>query len=582
MLKKIKISIVYILFLAFSSNAYGQEYIKSFVSNVVVSKDRTITVTEHITHVLSGEEPKRGLTRKFPTRYSDFYGNKYIVSFEVQKVLRNDQPVNYTVENYFNGKLVKIGDHDTWLKPGVYKYTITYKTDRQIGFFKNYDELFWNVTGEWPFSVLSAQVSVKLPDDIPADSIQAKAYTGYAGQKENDYKAYVDKDGIAHAETIKPLDPREQLSIVVIWPKGYIQPPSLWAKTYYILRDNIAYILLALSIIALLIFYIWYYLTQVINAGSKQPVIPLFYPPENLTPAAIRYIYNKKTDNKAFASDIVNLGVLGFIKIKHNSKLFNSYYELTRTEKPIEETNKFYQQILDILFEYKDALILKKSKYNKLVGSAWDKTEKYLQSNFSEYFESHVAGWSVGVIGSIIAVILALFTASFQFSMLFFIGIAILIIINIIFAYLFSGYTQEGYDLLNKIKGFKLFLETTETERLKVVGTPPVRTPELYEKYLPYAMALGIEQAWSEAFAPIFNKLKQEGINYQPIWYTGIQPFNVYRFNNISNNFTSTLASSGPMAASTLSPGSSSGWGGGSGGGGGAGGGGGGGGGGSW
>ena len=118
-----------------------------------------------------------------------------------------------------------------------------------------------------------------------------------------------------------------------------------------------------------------------------------------------------------------------------------------------------------------------------------------------------------------------------------------------------------------------MFLETTETERLKIIGTPPTRTPQLYERYLPYAIALGIEEAWTAQFVPLFERLAQEGTPYMPVWYSATVPFRVSAMSNLSSRLTSSLQSS--ISSASSRPGRSSGFGrGGSSGGGGGGGGG--------
>ncbi len=61
--------------------------------------------------------------------------------------------------------------------------------------------------------------------------------------------------------------------------------------------------------------------------------------------------------------------------------------------------------------------------------------------------------------------------------------------------------TVAGNKIATDAKGFKMFLAATEKDQLNF-RNPPDRTPELFEKYLPYALALGVEQLWSEHFLP--------------------------------------------------------------------------------
>lgn len=117
-----------------------------------------------------------------------------------------------------------------------------------------------------------------------------------------------------------------------------------------------------------------------------------------------------------------------------------------------------------------------------------------------------------------------------------------------------------------------MFLSFTEQERLKYTATAE-RTPEEYETYLPYAIALDVEEKWTNQFATLFDKMAQEGRPYTPYWYYGLY----INMNNFGPSFSKSFNNS--ISSSSSRPGSRSGF---SGGGGYSGGGGGGGGGGSW
>jgi uncharacterized membrane protein len=135
-----------------------------------------------------------------------------------------------------------------------------------------------------------------------------------------------------------------------------------------------------------------------------------------------------------------------------------------------------------------------------------------------------------------------------------------------------SAPTLEGRAVLDRIAGFKQYLSITERERLDRM-TPPADTPEIFEKFLPFAIALGVENHWAERFASVLAAAQAQGAQTGFLWYSGS--------GNPWNNPSGFVDSMGSSLASTISsastaPGSSSGSGGGgsSGGGGGGGGGG--------
>jgi uncharacterized membrane protein len=142
----------------------------------------------------------------------------------------------------------------------------------------------------------------------------------------------------------------------------------------------------------------------------------------------------------------------------------------------------------------------------------------------------------------------------------------------IFFAIIMKRPTLRGRKLLDEMLGFKEYLEIAEKDEMNL-RNPPEKTPELFETYLPFALALGVEQEWSEKFANVLASIRDaDGHAYRPSWYGG--SWDSTRLSRTSRILSSGLNSS--VASSVSPPGSSSGGGGGgsSGGGGGGGGGG--------
>jgi len=134
-----------------------------------------------------------------------------------------------------------------------------------------------------------------------------------------------------------------------------------------------------------------------------------------------------------------------------------------------------------------------------------------------------------------------------------------------------SAPTVAGRAVLDRIAGFKQYLSITEGERLDRM-TVPTDTPQIFERYLPYAIALGVENRWAERFAGILAAAQAQG-QQGFAWYAGTQhPWSDPT--GFADSMGSSLASA--ISSASTAPGSSSGSGGGgsSGGGGGGGGGG--------
>jgi len=149
--------------------------------------------------------------------------------------------------------------------------------------------------------------------------------------------------------------------------------------------------------------------------------------------------------------------------------------------------------------------------------------------------------------------------------------LAAMAFLDALFYHLLKAPTLSGRKIMDQIEGFKLYLSVAEKERLNLLN-PPEKTPELFEKYLPYALALDVENAWSEQFAEVLARAGTETQPYTPVWYSG-SSWDGFHTSRFADSLGSSFA--GAISSSSSPPGSSSGSGGGgfSGGGGGGGGG---------
>jgi uncharacterized membrane protein YgcG len=127
---------------------------------------------------------------------------------------------------------------------------------------------------------------------------------------------------------------------------------------------------------------------------------------------------------------------------------------------------------------------------------------------------------------------------------------------NLLFIWLLPAPTALGRQLLDQIEGFRRFLEATEEERLQLLH-PPERTPELFEHFLPHAIALGCANAWAEQFSGVIGAStlapgRSDG------WYsdmtTGGRMSDIV---GLSSSLSTTLA--GAISAAATAPGSSGG-----------------------
>ena len=616
------------------TSAQAEERIRSFTSDARVNADASLDVTETISVNSEGLQINHGIFRDFPTTYTDRHGTRIVVGFEVLSVKLDGRAEDYAVEGLSNGKRIKIGSADRLVSHDLHTYEIKYHTTRQLGFFDAFDELYWNVTGNgWSFPIDQATAIVRLP--AGAQIIQSYAYTGNVGESGLDFKVISSEGDLYKSVTTQPLYSGAGFTIAVAWQKGIVAPPSPAQKNLWFLRDNAGFLSLFATLVGVALYYFFAW-SKVGRDPPKGTIIPLFAPPPGLGPAGSRFIWKEGFDKKAFAAALVGLAVKGRLKIADDggdfeiTKLAEQGPALTMSENALLGTTPSGTTELENSNHVAIGL-MKESLENTLIkefeGSAFVRNIGWFAAGavlsvaglvlsalllpqsdgFVGLFAAGFSGiwWGViltvawnsvsGVINSrgffrklgsaasllflipfgiagIAIPAFALFSDSLTPGMVTLIASAIgLGVMNIVFYYLLLAPTFSGRKVLDQLEGFRMYMKTAEEERLKILN-PPEKTPELFERYLPYALALDCENEWNAKFTAVLAAAALAGAT-APIWYSGNR-WNSGNMGGFTDSLGSSLAAS--AASASVAPGSSSGSGGGgsSGGGGGGGGGG--------
>ena len=619
------------------------EHILDFHSDVTLQDDSSLIVTETITVYCAGQRIRHGIYRDFPTTYKDPFNERYVVGFQMLSATRDSQPEIFRVQDQFNGKRIYLGNPNALVPNGKHVYTITYTTNRQLGFFKDHDELFWNVTGNgWDFVIDHASATVHLPASIPSDAVQLSGFTGPQGSREAKLTTATE-DGLYQFTANRSLPPHDGLSVLLTWPKGYIAEPTTSQKLEYFFHDNRDALLLASGFLVTFLYYLiaW-------SAVGRDPVpgvvMALYEPPSNLSPAAMRYLMRMGYDNKTFTAAILDMAVRGYIKISEQA----GKYTLTRTGVDDRVLTPDEKLIAATLFLLQSQVVLEQTNH-ALIHAAMVAMKRWLKTAEQKiYFVTNsrylipaiflsvfVAGayflslggpqtvggvficfwltmWTIGVSAMLLnivaawrdvlrhgsasvigfgkAVFLTLFAIPFLFGEVF--GLFLLAkltslsfgvfliatgILHGVFVHLMKAPTFAGRRLMDQVEGFKMFLGAVDGDRLNR-AMPPEQTPQVFEKFLPYALALDVEQDWAQKFSGVLSQAgtsPDSGVSgYTPSFYSG-SSWNSFSGANFASSFGNSLGSA--ISSASTTPGS-----GGGGGGGGSGGGGGGGGGGGW
>ena len=558
-----------ILVLLTSAVAGADERILSFDSNIVVSRDGWIEVTETIVVRSEAARIVRGIYRDFPTRYRDRFGNNYEVRYEPLAVLRDDQPENFFSEKYSNGLRTYFGRSDYYLQPGNYKYQFRYRASRVLGFFETHDELYWNVTGlDWDFPIDQASATVKLDIDGNGSITDTSAYTGPMGATGSDFDVQLLSNNQVRFVSTRALGPSEGLTVSVSWPKGQVVEPTALQAAGWLLRDNVNLLVILCGFVAMFSYFI-----PVWRHYGKDPeeglIVTRYEAPDGFSPASLRYIQQMYYDNKVMTSAVISLAVKGYLRINES----DGQHTLSKTDPggspaPLATGEK---TLLDALFAEGSQAILD-NKYHQLLGNARKVHRRSLKQDYAgRYFKTNGLLSFPGLMIAILSAIVALNVGDGATPLVLVVILA-MIIVFAVFSALMRRPTVMGRKVLDQVLGFRDYLDIAEKDELNL-RNPPEKTPQLFERYLPFALAMGVEQAWSERFSGVFARIHgQDQRQYQPSWYNGS-----WNSMDIGSN-TSGLVSglNGAISSSVTAPGSSSGGGGGgsSGGGGGGGGGG--------
>lgn len=583
------------------------ESIVKYSSEIKVNKDNSIDVTEKILYD-TGSNYKHGI-------YRDIY------PYSSQKKRMNISGVSvldefntpYKFEILKSGKniRIKIGDPDVTFN-GQKIYIIKYHTTMAVGQYDDFDEIYWNVTGNsWTMPIQSVDVSVMLPDG--AKSYKNACYYGLFG--ENNSCNVLSENTFT---SIRSLNVGEGLTVAVGFPKGNVSKYTKLQLIYSILVNLKEWLITIIIVFLAFFFSVKYWWKNGRDERKTGVIVPQYDVYDNLTPMQVAGIVNEKIDAKLISSEIIYLAVNGYLKIKHSTER-KTDYEFIRLKDLSDISNDFDKEIFLGLFgqysrrslnldnlikdfknkkvdfenlnfedfgidpdsELKESVKISelKNKFYKVSSSSIKKTaDSLLENGYYKNLGKIKSLWSLGV-GLLISIFISIWAGAFLGAiiggailqkdyLILPIGIGIFLAFNIVnIFYNFSpAKTIKGVEAKERLLGLKMYLQIAEKDRLEFHNAP-AKTPEIFEKMLPYAIAMGVSDIWIKEFEDL-NDINTD-------WYEGPHhtSLSAMALGNAMNGFYSSAGSSMYRAPSS-GGGSGSGGGGSSGGGGGGGGGG--------
>lgn len=616
-----------------SATDNNYEHILSFHSDIAISKDAKVTITEKIKVYAAGINIRRGIFRSLPL-WRNINGKKVRIKYDIISVQKDGAKEEYHTESSGSDYAIYFGSKDIILSPGVYDYELKYVTSDQIGFFKNYDEFYWNVNGAlWDYKADQVSAKVTLPEG--AVITQNSCYTGeYGSNTSNCVGEKLSANTIEWSAT--DLQQNEGLTIAVGFKKGIFTPPPPpgFLEKYGIL---------ALLLVATLGLIAYFYKSwQKYGIDPQKPVVyPQFNSPQNLSPASLGYLENEYYSGHMITAAIVSLGVKGFIKIIEDDKrvlgIFGGKeYTLEKIKEPDQTLPKEEINLMNKFFSGNSKTLSFDGKYSSKIENAVNDFKASLQyqhdpflkkgNNSAKlilpilliiflysvglffsyrftYNDSYLgAGIFLGVVCFVLSIVFSLFFERYKVTKWLFglVSIGFILIFAtevfaggneagdlsfyacfgflifgfisiVLFQYLIKQPSPEKLETQSLIEGFKMYLGTAEEKTLQF-HNPPEMTPAVFETMLPFAMVLGVDKIWGDKFQSMLKKSAIGGNQqYHSNWFIGASLMNMNFASSLNSSLSQSIASSSTQPSSS---GSGSGGGGFSGGGGGGGGGG--------
>jgi uncharacterized membrane protein YgcG len=564
----------------------AEERITDFVSDIHVGADGVLDVVETIGLVSEGLEIQHGIQRDFPTEYRSGVGRRVKVGFDVVAVARDGQPEAYRLIGMQNGERIRIGNADTILPPGRHVFLIHYRTTRQISFYRDFDELYWNVTGNgWTFPIERAEARITLPGAVPFG--KRAVYTGVQGATEHDAAVIAEQPGRIVFRTTQRLRTGQGLTIATAWRKGVVAEPGAATRLGWALRENGA-LLLAVAGLLGIVFYLIRAVWRARRNPDRRPIVPLFVPPDDLSAAALRLIWRMGFDGRAYSAAIVDVAVRGALRIVETPARWGKPARSLEKTKTSPDLPAAEQAMVRELFKQRKTLALTRANYQPLLD-AQAALRTALETAYGEehFFTDAAKRAFIGCrmffgLLLLVCAVLALESATNSGLLLTFVGIPacwlvqhllarwraampkshggrrllswmasaavwmtlvflgvglvgiglaggnpvpVLIVLIalpcVAIAYSrLRGPTAAGWPMRDRIAGFRHYLSVAEEDRLDLLN-PPEKTAALFERYLPYAIALDVENRWAKRFTGVLAAAANSPSETTLAWYSG-------------------------------------------------------------
>jgi uncharacterized membrane protein YgcG len=499
--------------------------VDSFDAQISLDTRGSLHVIENLTVTFT--TPHHGIEREIPISYRvPAVGTHLSTGFTLDRVLLDARAVPYTSRRVGQEQYLRIGDPDRTIV-GTYVYTIAYTVERAILFHEDYLQIYWNVTGtDWRVPVDRVTAVVSLPDEVDLAAVSSTSYIGYRGSSARGGAARVSETGGLIFETTG-LAPGEGLTIDLAIPRDQvsIEPPSIGRRIVWFLDANKFAALPILVLVGMLL--VWH---RVGRDPRKGIIAPAFEPPPGMHPGEAGVLIDDRIDLRDVSAMVVGLAVAGCLRIEEVrdedpgpvDRLKNLFgrptpddYRFVRQPASTRDLSAEEEAILDAVFDeahreertlsslendfYKHLPTIRTRLYDRLI-------KKGLYPHNPERTRRFYA--NVGFLGLAAGIGVGVALASLYLGL----AVAVSALIVLAFSPIMPRKTKRGVRALEDVLGLAEYIRRAEVDRIEFHDAPE-RSPALFEKLLPYAIALNLTRIWTRQFEGLLAE--------PPEWYVG-------------------------------------------------------------
>jgi uncharacterized protein (TIGR04222 family) len=387
-------------------------------------------------------------------------------------------------------------------------WTFRYRAEGAIHFFDEGDELRWYVfDAQTPVPIDQVTAEVRLPGDVAAEDLAAAIQTGLTVQRGYDSP----EPGVLRFEG-SGVPPYTEFWLVAGFPKGLVEFQWTWRRLGGFIVPKVGFALPILAFLAMLL--VWRRRGRDEPAGVYAKYVS--EPPTDLPPGVAGALVDERAEVREVVATIVDLARRGYLEIieeREEGFFVDKKKTAFQRLRPLNELTGFEYKVADALFDRHPQRVttdqLKNNFYKHVQPICAALYEEVTRRGFFERNPNSVRAAWLGI-GIALGVVLGGLGVLFAMAGIggwgfWFAGGVAAGLIVMGFSRVMPQRTPHGVAEQGRWEAFRNYLK--DLGRYQDLET----ARETFERYLPYAIAFGVERDWVRRF----EDLQVPG----PTWY---------------------------------------------------------------